>query len=486
MAPEKATPKHRSLRSLFLCSGFVGSICLQALVLLVFSGIASSQTIVTTLPGFDGDLPFTLETGYVGVGDSNQSQLFYYFVESQRSPSEDPLMLWLTGGPGCSVLSAFFYESGPLAFTYVDYNGSLPSLHYNPYAWTLGLNILYVDAPVGTGFSYSTTQEGYYIDDLESASQLYQFLSKWLLQHPQYLENILYIGGDSYSGIPLPILVQDIFDGNLAGAYPTLNLKGYVLGNPKTDDFIDDNSRIPFAHRLTLISDELYESVEESCSGDYVNVDESNVQCVADIEAIDALLLQINLMQVVEPNCQTASPRSSKDYLSRRYLEENFDASLLTQTSSAYWCREYNYVLSGVWANDQSVREALNVRNGTTGVWKRCNSSLAYTKTVTSSVDYHRNLSNTNLRALVYSGDHDMSVTHIGTQNWIRYLNLTNSEVWRVWSVDGQVAGYAEKFTNSDFTLTYATVKGAGHVAPEYKAKECYSMIDRWLAYYPL
>jgi serine carboxypeptidase-like clade 1 len=49
---------------------------------------------------------------YVSVGDYNQSQLFYYFVESQRSPSEDPLMLWLTGGPGCSVLSAFLYESG--------------------------------------------------------------------------------------------------------------------------------------------------------------------------------------------------------------------------------------------------------------------------------------------------------------------------------------------------------------------------------------
>lgn len=480
MAPEKG------LRNLFLSSGFLSSMCLQVLLLLLFSGIAASQTTVTKLPGFDGDLPFSLETGYVGVGDSNQSQLFYYFVESQRSPSEDPLMLWLTGGPGCSVLSAFFYESGPLAFTYVDYNGSLPSLHYNPYTWTLGLNILYVDAPVGTGFSYSTTQEGYYIDDFEASSQIYQFLKKWLIQHPQYLENILYIGGDSYSGIPLPMIVQEIFNGNLDEPEPYLNLKGYVLGNPKTDSFIDDNSRIPFAHRLTLISDELYESAKESCNGDYVNVNENNTQCVSDIQSIDELVLQINLMQVVEPNCQTASPRSSKEYLQRRYLEENFDESLLSQTNPAYWCREYNYVLSGVWANDKSVREALNVTNGTIGVWKRCNSSIAYTKTVLSSVDYHKNLSHTNLRALIYSGDHDMSVTHIGTQNWIRYLNLTISDVWRAWYVDGQVAGYTEKFTNNDFTLNYATVKGAGHVAPEYKAKECYEMMDRWLAYYPL
>jgi hypothetical protein len=54
------------------------------------------------------------------------------------------------------------------------------------------------------------------------------------------------------------------------------------------------------------------------------------------------LLLQINIMQVVEPNCQTASPRSSKDYLQRRYLEENFDESLLSQTEPASWCRVIN------------------------------------------------------------------------------------------------------------------------------------------------
>jgi hypothetical protein len=36
---------------------------------------------------------------------------------------------------------------------------------------------------------------------------------QWLIQHPQYLENILYVGGDSYSGIPIPIIVQEIFNG---------------------------------------------------------------------------------------------------------------------------------------------------------------------------------------------------------------------------------------------------------------------------------
>jgi len=48
----------------------------------------------------------------VGVGESEDVQAFYYFVESENNPKEDPLMLWLTGGPGCSALSGLFIEIG--------------------------------------------------------------------------------------------------------------------------------------------------------------------------------------------------------------------------------------------------------------------------------------------------------------------------------------------------------------------------------------
>ncbi|XAR51162.1 hypothetical protein NMG60_11005714 [Bertholletia excelsa] len=465
---------------------FSKTMCFRAFLLLLLSSNAAAMgTVITSLPGFNGSLPFYLETGYVGVGQDEDVQLFYYFVESQRNPLQDPFLLWLNGGPGCSGLCVLLFESGPLYFQFEGYEGGLPNLLLNDYAWTQNLNILYVDAPVGTGFSYSETQGGYYVDDYKSAKQIYEFLRRWLGVHTKFLENNLYVGGESYSGIIVPMVAQEIVYGNEIGRKPALNLKGYILGNPLTDSFIDDNSKVAFAHQLTLIPDELYNSVKQSCNGDYVNVDPSNVLCREDIDYINELLEDINLVNILEPYCGYASPHPQNFYR-RRLLKEKLKPSLISSINPAYYCRDYLNVLAEVWANNETVQQALNVRMGTKGVWQGCNSSLAYEQVVTSSVAYHKNLTAASLRALVYSGDHDMSVPHLGTQAWIRALNLTLSNVWRAWFVDGQVAGYTRRFTKNNYALTYATVKGAGHSAPGYKPKQCYAMIDRFFAYYPL
>lgn len=78
-----------------------------------------------------------------------------------------------------------------------------------------------------------------------------------------------------------------------------------------------------------------------------------------------------------------------------------------------------------------------------------------------------------------------MAIPYMGTQEWIASLNLTSFTLWTPWYVDAQVAGYWEKSVSSTFSMRYATVKGAGHVAPEYKPKQCFTMVDRWLARYP-
>jgi serine carboxypeptidase-like clade 1 len=69
-------------------------------------------------------------------------------------------------------------------------------------------------------------------------------------------------------------------------------------------------------------------------------------------------------------------------------------------------------------------------------------------------------------RMLFYSGDIDGAVPTIGSQKWISTLGWETTEDWRPYIVNNQVAGYLEAY---DGNLTFATVHGAGHMAPQFK-----------------
>ncbi|XP_078150871.1 serine carboxypeptidase-like 2 isoform X2 [Carex rostrata] len=404
---------------------------------------------VRTLPGFDGPLPFSLETGYLEVDEEKGVEFFYYFIESESNPEEDPLMLWLTGGPGCSGFSGLVFEIGPLSFDLQGYRDGLPSLFYKADTWTKVSNVIFVDSPVGTGFSYSRTGDGYQTSDSQTVHQLATFLYKWLDKHPKFKLNPLYICGDSYGGKIIPILTLEIAIAKESNKAP-FNLKGYLAGNPVTGTSYDDNSKVPFAHGTGLISDELYEVTKD-----------------------------ISTNHILEASCEFHSPRPG--YIRTKRGEANYyDEVPLFKSGLPLECKESRYLLSTFWANNETVRYALGIRKGTVAHWHRCNSSdLPYTNDIPSSLPYHLKVTNKGYPALIYSGDHDFYIPHVGTQDWIRSLNFSIVDDWRPWYVGGQVAGFTRMYSNN---LTFATVKGGGHTAPEYKPKECLEMLRRWLS----
>ncbi|XP_021625402.1 serine carboxypeptidase-like 18 isoform X2 [Manihot esculenta] len=461
-------------------------VCFHFLLLLVVSTGNASEQIVETLPGYPGKLPFKLETGYVGVGDMEELQLFYYFVESERNPVRDPLLLWLTGGPGCSAFSGLVYEIGPLNFDFDAFNGSLPSLIQNEYSWTKVANIIFLDAPVGTGFSYSKSQEGYYTSDTLSSKAIYEFLRKWITNHRKFINNPLYIAGDSYSGMIVPIVTVEVAEGNRARHKPYLNLQGYIVGNPVTDLHNDENSRVEYFYRVGLISTELFKAAKTYCVGEYISPNISNAECMDTIQHIAECTLKVCDAQILEPKCSFASPKPMGLKWGHKFFDDTLiDIALSSRQGPENWCRNSNYVLSYIWANDEDVQHALHIQNGTITDWMRCNKSLAYDYDILSTVFYHKELIMAGYRALVYSGDHDMLIPYTGTITWINTLNLTIADNWRPWFVEGQIAGFTVKYAHSiGDGLVFNTVKGGGHTAPEYKPKECLAMVDRWLSYY--
>ncbi|XBI62412.1 hypothetical protein VPH35_043033 [Triticum aestivum] len=338
-------------------------------------------------------------------------------------------------------------------------------------------NVIFLDSPVGAGFSYSATDQGYKSCDTQAVDQIVIFLTKWYEDHPQFLLNPLFIAGDSYSGLIAPPLTFQIAKGIEMGYKPLLNLKGYIIGNPLTDHKFDLPARVPYAHRMGLISDEQYEIYRESCGVDTgMN---RNIQCKNCHDAIDKCLKGINIHHILEPEC-SAEYNGNSD--SGRTLLDFGSAELgLSDISSE--CREKGYSMSGIWANNMAVRKALGVHKGTVPVWLRCNHGTPYTTDIRSSVEYHRSLTSKGYRSLIYSGDHDMTVPFIGTQAWIRFLGFAVVDEWRPWYATGQVAGFTTLYANN---LTFATIKGGGHTAPEYRPKECLAMVDRWLSGRPL
>ncbi|WMV26906.1 hypothetical protein MTR67_020291 [Solanum verrucosum] len=528
-------------RSLMLCCNLFSVLLLLLAEVLHFPEcVEAAGSPVKFLPGFQGPLPFELETGenqffalslsarswqdskeespansvsavswggvrgfvgmtgrtvkaaknwrnalggeYIGVGDSDDVQLFYYFIKSESNPKSDPLILWLTGGPGCSALSGLLFEIGPITFEPVEYgafkpaeyNGSFPSLVLNPHTWTKIASFIFLDLPVGTGFSYARTSAARQSDDLQASDHAYQFLQKWFNDHPKFLRNPFYVAGDSYSGISIPIISQLIANGNEKGLEPFINLKGYFLGNPSTFQG-EFNYRIPYAHGMGLISDELFESLKRNCKGEYFDIHLSNTQCLNDRQTYDQMVEGLEPGQILEPNCEFGSLRPQKWFGERRSLDEMLYAGRLR-------CRFDWEKLSYHWADDDRVREALHVRTGSIGKWKQCaEDDLPFEKIVHSSIPYHANLSVKGYRSLIYSGDHDMMIPYISTKDWIRSLNYSIVDDWRPWIVDSQVAGYTRTYSNK---MTFAT--GGGHTAPEYKPVECLAMLRRWLSYQPL
>ncbi|KAL3655948.1 hypothetical protein CASFOL_000344 [Castilleja foliolosa] len=389
-------------------------------------------------------------------------------TSSSRKESRKRILLCYPSpeAPVALAIYALTFEIGPITWDSSTFGSSLPSLIQHPYPWTKISNVILLDQPVGTGFSYANSSEGYVSSDTETTKHIYTFLVKWLETHPKFKNNSLYIQGESYAGKMVPLVAWEIVKANEAGLQPQLSLQGYIAANPATDQQYG-NFRVPYAHKMALISDEYMKLAEERCNGNYVNPDIDNVRCKQALEPINEYI-----------------PKPYNDQI--RALDGSSHIILPSQELDID-CRTTFYTISESWANNPRVREALRVREGSKGEWVRCNRSLtAYSYDVESAVDLLRLLSKKGYKGLVYSGDHDMVVPYIHSLNWIQSFNLTLDDNWRPWKVNGQIAGYTMRYQENGSNLTFATLKGAGHTPPEYKPEECFNMISRWLSDEPL
>ena len=146
---------------------------------------------VEKLPGVDFRLPESY-AGSIDIPGTAGDSLFFWFFRSETTlPSKD-LIVWLQGGPGCNSFIGESIENGPLSFR------SSKSPVRNPHSWTQLSNVLYIDQPVGTGFSTGSAQA-------ENNSQVVEHFYQWFIafraKFPMIGNMNVHLVGESYAGI---------------------------------------------------------------------------------------------------------------------------------------------------------------------------------------------------------------------------------------------------------------------------------------------
>jgi carboxypeptidase D len=142
-------------------------------------------------------VPFDIGESYGGLlpvsSRLNDTQkLYFWFSPSENPAASNDITIWLNGGPGCSSLLGLLQENGNFQWQ----AGTLQPVP-NPWAWTKLTNMVWVDQPVGTGFSLGEPT-AYGSDD-----SAVQFLGFWknFIDTFNLTNRKVYITGESWAGV---------------------------------------------------------------------------------------------------------------------------------------------------------------------------------------------------------------------------------------------------------------------------------------------
>lgn len=192
---------------------------------------------------FNGFKNIQSYSGYLTVNKAYQSNLFFWFFPSLGDYANDPVVLWLQGGPGATSLIGLFAENGP--FSVMSKHG----LKIRQYSWTNSHSVIYIDNPVGAGYSF--TNNGYAQNETQVGLDLYNALKQFFTMFPNLQKNEFYIAGESYAGKYVPALAYTIYQNNPLTKLK-INLQGLSIGNGFTDP-VNQLNYSDYLYQLGLI-----------------------------------------------------------------------------------------------------------------------------------------------------------------------------------------------------------------------------------------
>jgi len=399
-------------------------------------------------------------------GSGGEKSYFFWLLESRSNPVTDPLVVWLSGGPGCSSQLALFAENGPCTVN-EDGSDTIP----NPYSWTNKANVIWVDQPAGTGFSsgvYDYGENGVQID-------FYAFLQEFYKHLPQYKNNSLYITGESYAGHYVPAISHHIWEMNKEAAEDAkIPLKGLAIGNGLT------NTEIQYTAYPDMALDGGKSEGGSLKEGVITN---QYVQAImrAAVPPCTLLIQECNAGNIVSiEGCVGA-------YITCNYGEQiPYQLTGYNPYDMRIKCAVpplcYDFSNIDTYLNRDDIKETL----GATKRWSDCNMVVNKLFMADFMKSFHHvipDMLHDGLEVLLYAGDVDYICNWLGNKKWAKALewdgkdefNLAEDKPWYL--TTGENMGRIRSHNNFKFLQVY----DAGHMVPMDQPQAAVEMLNSWL-----
>jgi len=477
------------------------------LVLIAGANTTSVDTLVRSLPDLEGTLPpNSMYAGYLNV----TGRFYYYvFVRAQEQPDTAPFLFWTNGGPGCSsVGEGLWMEHGPYKVS-----NKRAGIERNPFSWNRLANVLYLEHPVGVGFSYAEDNDYKHLGDDREADDLYHALMAFTERYPEFgpsEERPLYLTGESYGGEYVPHLAHRIIFGK-ESALLSATLRGMAVANPVFNCEGDKSGKAAtlqyqmYYHHGLMSYEQFNKWGLHSCDqGSHaLSAECQNLLSEAE-DAIGTVNQQLLKRTRLKQSWRRAAALEAGD---EQLTEANFDPdhkyqsfclgnntlefSILpnadTDASACHALGDPGRMAT--YLNRKDVQAALHIDSSKMAqpVWTDCAGDWIEYNVSSANVltQYYTPIfaarSPSEFRVLVFSGDEDIGTVPAPlTQMCLAELRGSVQRItdWRPWTHNGITAGYFEVFDR----YTYATVKGAGHTVPQYQPTTAFQLMNRWLS----
>lgn len=391
-------------------------------------------------------------SGYLDVEDDKH--FFFWFFESRNDPVNDPVVLWLNGGPGCSSMTGLFMELGPAS---IDKN--IKVVH-NPSSWNANASVIFLDQPVNVGYSYSDNP----VSNTQAAGKdVYAFLTMFFDKFPEYAKQDFHITGESYAGHYIPQFASEI----LSHKKRNINLKSVAIGNGLTDGLTQYEYYRPMAcgeggYPAVLSPSECdaMDAAYPRCAG-LINScysSESVWTCVpASIYCNNAMIgpyqrTGMNVYDIRGP-CEDSSNLCYSemgwisDYLNKKEVMETLGAEVSSYESCNFDINR-NFLMHGDWM-------------------------LPFHKFVPDLLK--------EIPVLIYAGDADYICNWLGNHAWTEALEWSGKKDFNgvhlaPFELNDKEYGQVKSAGN----LTFLRLYQAGHMVPYNQPEASLTMLNRW------